>query len=160
MSIFVQNAPSAIALAVKTSGVWVAWGTGDPSWDSVPVAEPSATTSLIAEVGRRLASMTEFVVPDSAGAISVPQGNFSISSTPTSSLYVRCNFANDDAVGLSIRESAAFIGTKVKPSVPVGTDYFTPDQLDSFGVMLILSRFAKIERTSAFSASLEFVVNL
>lgn len=160
MSIFVQDAASAIAQAVKTTGAWIAWGKGSVAWDSVAEPEPVTATALVAEIGRRRASVIEFVTPSPTGDIVVPQGSFAISAVPTSSLYIRCNFSNTDAVGESIREAAVFIGSTLKGTVPVGQDYFLPADIQSPGVMLMLERFAKIVRSSDFSVSLEFVMTL
>lgn len=160
MSIFVQSAAIALAQALKAAGVWVAWGNGSAGWDAVPVAEPVGATALVAELGRRRASVIDFVVPDAAGAIIIPQGTFSISSTPTNQLYVRCNFNATEEVGQSIREGAVFIGTTLVGGLPVGQDYFVPANIATPGTMLILERFAKIIRTSSFSVSLEFVLTL
>lgn len=160
MSIFVQGAASAVAQAVKTAGVWVAWGTGDPAWDLVAVPEPNDATVLVAEIGRRRAQVIEFVEMDPSGEISVPQGNYSISEAPTDTLYIRANFANTDAVGAFIREAGLFIGGSLNTGLPPGMDYFAPGSVASPGVMLMLERFAKITRTNEFSVSLEFVMTL
>lgn len=160
MSIFVQGAATAIAQAVKASGVWVAWGNGDPAWDTLPEAEPVSAVSLVAELGRRRASLIDYVAPDSGGDIILPQGTFTVSPTPTNQLYVRCNFASTEEVGQAIREAAVFVGTTLVNGLPVGQDYFVPANLDDHGTMLILERFAKITRTSSFSVSLEFVLTL
>lgn len=160
MSIFVQEAATAIAQAVKAAGVWVAWGNGDSAWDAVPQAEPVNATALVAELGRRRASLIDYVVADVAGSIVLPQGTFSISPTPTNQLYVRCNFAASEEVGQAVREAAVFVGTTLVSGLPVGQDYFVPANLASPGTMLILERFAKITRTSSFSVALEFVLTL
>jgi hypothetical protein len=160
MSIFVQSAASAFAMAVKQAGVWVAWGNGDGGWDILPVTEPVGSTALVAETGRRRAQVIEFVVEDPSGDITVPQGSYSTSAEPTSTLYVRCNFSNTDAVGQEIREAAIFIGTLLVGGLPGGQDYFVPANIDEGGVMLMLERFAVIERTSDFSVALEFVMTL
>lgn len=160
MSIFVQAASSAVAQAIKSAGVWVAWGNGDPAWDATSQAEPVGATALVAEVGRRKAQVIQFIEPDPAGDIIVPQGSYSVSAVPTSTLYMRCNFAPSDAVGQNIRESAIFIGTALVAGLPAGQDYFIPANLSDAGVMLMLERFAKITRTSDFSVSLEFVMTL
>lgn len=160
MSIFVQAAATAVAQAVKAAGVWVAWGNGSPSWDSVPVPEPVNATALVAEIGRRRATTIDFVVPDVNGDIIVPQGTFSISPTPTNALYVRCNFDAQDAVGQDIREAACFIGATLVNGLPPGQTYFVPANVATPGTMLILERFAKISRTADFSASVEFILTL
>lgn len=160
MSIFVDSAAAAVARALKTAGVWVAWGNGDPDWDTTPVAEPSNATALVSELGRRQASTIDYVVPDVGGTIVVPQGTFSVSSTPTDTVYVRCNFSNSEEVGESIREAAVFVGTTLQSGLPPGQDYFPPADVLSHGTMLLLERFAKIDRTIDFSVSLEFVMSL
>lgn len=160
MSIFVQSASAAIAKAVKVAGVWVAWGEGNPSWDEVSMPEAVNATALYDELGRRRAQVIEFVSIDPGGDISVPQGNYSISPTPTDTLYIRCAFADTDAVGQFVREAGVFIGTVPVTGLPVGTEYFTPNQIDQPGVLLMLEHFAKITRTSEFSVALEFVMTL
>lgn len=160
MSIFVQGAATAIAQALKAAGVWVAWGNGDAGWDTVPVAEPVGAVALVAERGRRRASVIDYVVPDVLGTIVIPQGTFSISASPTNQLYVRCNFTASEEVGQNMREGAVFIGTTLVSGLPVGQDYFVPANIATPGTMLILERFAKITRTADFSVSLEFVLTL
>lgn len=160
MSIFVQSAATAVAQAVKAAGVWVAWGNGDPGWDAAPVPEPVDASALVAERGRRRSSVIDYVVPDASGDIVLPQGSFSISPTPTNQLYIRTNFAATEEVGQSIREAAVFIGTTLVGGLPVGQDYFVPANIATPGTMLILERFAKINRTSSFSVALEFVLTL
>lgn len=160
MSIFVQSAATAVAQALKAAGVWVAWGNGDSAWDATPVAEPVNATALVAERGRRRASVIDYVVPNPSGTIVLPQGSFSISPTPTNQLYVRCSFAATEEVGQAIREAAVFIGTTLVAGLPVGQDYFVPANILAPGTMLILERFAKINRTSSFSTSLDFVLTL
>lgn len=160
MAIFVSDAPAAVALAIKETGVWVAWGGGDPGWDAVPVAEPVNATALINEIGRRRSQVLEFCEPNPAGDIIVPQGAFAISSTPQRNLYVRCNFANTDAVGVDLREGAVFIGTVLAGGIPVGQEYFLPGDIVGSGKMLMLERFAKITRSVDFGVSLEFVMTL
>jgi hypothetical protein len=160
MSIFVQAAGAAIATAIKQNGVWIAWGNGSAGWDATPVPAPVDAVALVAEIGRRRAQVIEFVVPDAAGSIIVPQGSYSISATPTSTLYIRSTFANTDAVGQFIREAAVFIGATLNAGLPSGQDYFVPANVSNGGVMLMLERFAKITRTSDFSVALEFVMTL
>lgn len=160
MSVFVSSASTAVAQAIKSAGVWVAWGNGATSWDTTPVSPPVSATGLVAEIGRRRASLIDFVTPNASGSIVVPQGTFAVSPTPTSSLYIRANFTNTDAVGQAIRESGVFIGTTTVAGLPVGKDYFAPADLASPGTLMLLERFAKITRTADFSVSLEFVLTL
>lgn len=160
MSIFVQSASVAVAQSIKSSGVWIAWGNGLVGWDTVPVAEPIGATALVAELGRRRASIIDYVVANPAGTIIVPQGSFSVSPTPTNTLYVRCNFANTEEVGQFIREAAVFIGTVPDAGLPSGQDYFPPADITTPGTMLMLERFAAIERTIDFSVSLQFIFTL
>lgn len=159
MAIFVTDAPSAVAVAIKETGVWVAWGRGSDSWDMAPEPEPADAGSLVDEIGRRRAQVIQFVTPDPAGDIIVPQGAFAIHPEPTGNLYVRCNFANTDGVGESLREGGVFIGTALVAGLPAGQEYFTPGNIASIGRMLMLERFAKITRSVDFGVSLEFVVS-
>lgn len=58
MAILVRSGRTVLANALLQLPMHLAWGEGDPAWDTEPVAEPNTATALVAEVGRR--TLTEF----------------------------------------------------------------------------------------------------
>jgi hypothetical protein len=160
MAIFVTSAAVAMAMAVQKAGAQIAWGRGNDSWDITPEAEPANATTLYNEIGRRNASVIQFVTPDVNGDIAVPQGKFAVSLTPTSHLYIKALFDNADSPTETIREGGVFIGTEYAAGLPGAQSYFIPANVTSLGQLLMLERFSKIERSIDFSVSLEFVMTL
>ena len=88
----------------------------------------------------------------------MPTGRFTESVTPTNHIYLRFNFDFFDAPAAVIRETAVFIGTETLPGLPVGQMYFEPDDLVSTGMLLVIERFPKFERSASIRQSFEFVV--
>ena len=159
------------AAAVANETLHVAWGSGDPAWDEDNAVLPSLVgrTSLFSELGRRIPTSVGFVTPDDAGSVIIPTGllpdgtvqyaRYSHADTPTAYLYVRCNFDNADAANATIREMALFGGTVVKPDLPAGQRYFTPDELDNAG-MLIAAEIVRpsYPRSPSVRETYEFVL--
>lgn len=148
----------AIATAIKARTAHLAWGSGDASWDSNPPAPPANATALLAEVGRRKATLVDYCAPDANGAISVPEGKFSVSATPTNNLYFKFHFEFEEAVGSTIREQAIFLDTVLANGVPAGQFYLTPAQVAQPGTLLVIERRAPIVREITTRQLFEFVV--
>jgi hypothetical protein len=142
---------------VAAQPIHVAWGAGLPAWDTTPEAEPTNVTSLVNELGRRQATQVAFVNPDTNGSIETPQGNFSLSATPTRYLYVRVVFGFNEEPASRIRELGVFIGTTVKAGLPAGQKYFTPDQVNSKGRMYLLDRSQNFARNGSIRPAFEYV---
>jgi hypothetical protein len=149
---------TAIATAIKARTAHMAWGSGNTGWGLTPPQPAVNDSALVAEVGRRKASQVEYVVPDADGAIQLPQGNYSISATPTVSLYFKFFTDFDDGVGSTIRERAIFIDTVAATGVPVGQMYLQPNEVQSPGTLLVIERNAPIVREVTTRQLLEFVV--
>lgn len=160
MAILTTSGRTAIALAVAAQPLHLAWGTGDPAWDAVPVPEPTDASALVAELGRHAVDVQTYCTPDPAGGISVPEGRYKTSSTPTNYLYVQFNFDYADEPTAVIREVGVFLGTAPKATVPPGKGYLLPADLESPGVLLALQRVPAIPRSSATRQSFEFVLEL
>lgn len=137
--------------------IHVAWGTGDPDWDTEAETEPNNTTALVAEVGRRQATQVAFVVEDANGSIETPQGNFTLSSVPTRHIYVRVIFAFDEAATEHIRELGVFVNTQTTPGLPAGQRYFTPDQIVNPGRLYLLDRSQSFQRNGAVRPAFEYI---
>lgn len=158
MAILVNVGRAAVAAALKAMPLHLGWGSGKQSWDLTPEPEPVLATALVSEIGRRTLTQSLFCRPDTEGEIIVPNGRFSVSETPTNHLYLRFNFDFGDASTSSIREVAVFVGTVIKPGLPVGQKYFTLAQLQETGTMLALERIPKFDRNAAVRQTFEFVI--
>lgn len=148
----------ATAALIAAQPIHIAWGTGLPAWDAAPEAEPVAATGLVAEVGRRTATQVGYVIPDDAGTIETPQGNFTLSQEPTRWLYIRVVFGFDDAPTAHIREIGVFIGTETAAGLPVGQRYFTPAQIADGGHCYLIDRAQNFERSGSVRAAFEYVL--
>lgn len=158
-SVLQDDGRTALAVAIKTQPLHVAWGTGNPAWDSAPEPEPTNATALVSEVGRRTATSVDYVLPDAAGTIVLPTGDkYSVSPTPTPWVYVRTVFEFGDAVGATIREIGLFVGTQTDGALPPGQRYFTPAQVVSPGRLYLLNRQERIVRSGGTYQAIEFVL--
>ncbi|MBJ7309220.1 hypothetical protein ACFOLJ_30990 [Rugamonas sp. CCM 8940] len=159
MAVLQDDGRAALAEAVKSRPIHLAWGSGDPAWDSAGTApEPKNAAALVAEVGRRVATETRFVMPDPAGEISVVGGRYKLSETPTKWLLVRFVFDFLDAPAAQLREVGIFLGTVVKPELPPGQRYFIAADLLSPGKLYALERFDKTTRSPSIRQTFEYVL--
>jgi len=157
-AVFTISGRTAIASGLKTRTAHLAWGTGDPAWGQAPPDPPVNTTALLAEVGRRQATLVEYCTPDPNGVISVTEGRFAITTTPTPHLYFKFHFEFEDAVGQTIREAAIFLDTVRATGIPAGQFYLTPSQVGNPGTLLLVERRAPIVREITTRQLFEFVV--
>jgi hypothetical protein len=158
MAILTNSGRAAVAMAIRSMPLHMAWGTGREEWDFTPEPESTLAEGLESEIGRREVTQTLYCKPDPAGDIIVPNGRFSISEAPTNNLYMRFNFDFTDASASDIREVAVFLGTVIKEGLPPGQKYFTLAELENTGQMLALERVQKFTRNAAVRQSFEFVV--
>lgn len=157
-AVLTTSGRTAIATAIKARTAHLAWGSGDTAWGSTPPDPPVNSSALLAEVGRRKATLVEYCVPDAVGAISVPEGKFSVTATPTNNLYFKFHFEFEEAVGSTIREQAIFLDTVLAAGVPSGQFYLTPGQVAQPGTLLVIERRAPIVREITTRQLFEFVV--
>lgn len=160
MAILTTSGRTALAIAVANESIHLAWGAGDPDWDTTPEAESIAATALVSEVGRRVATQVTYCTPDAEGEIIVPNGRFTVSGTPTNNLFLRFNFDFTDAPLASIREIGIFMGTTLVGGLPPGQTYFLPADLATPGILLALERIPKIIRSAAVRQAFEFVLTI
>lgn len=158
MAILTNSGRIAMAMSVMSQPLHLAWGGGDPAWDTTPQPESITATALVNEVGRRAAAYVQFCQPDVAGEIIVPTGRFSQTDQPTKHLYMRFAFDFTDAPAATIRELAVFVGTQVIGGLPPGQMYFTPAQLADPGTLLVIEHIQKFVRSAAVRQTFEFVV--
>lgn len=160
MGVLVDVGRAALAAVVKERPLYAAWGNGDPSWDTVPAVESMADTALVSELGRVACAKSDYAVPDESGTIIVPTGTFSLSPTRTSYLYLVFNFGFDDAADQDIREAGLYIDTVVSSGLPSGQTYFTPDDIEDPGTLLLLEHFPVVTRSQTVRQSFEFVLSI
>jgi hypothetical protein len=157
-AILTDGARVAAAAYLKTSVAHLAWGSGDIAWGSTPPDPPANATGLLAEFCRRRATQVEFCTPQTNGSISVPEGKFEISATPTSYLYYKFHFEFEDAVGSTIREMGIFLDTVLASGVPVGQYFLLPAQVANPGRMIVIQRRPPLVREITTRQLFEFVV--
>ena len=158
MAVLTTSGRIAIATAIKARTAHMAWGSGDAGWGNTPPSPPGNATALLAEIARRKANQVEYCAPAPAGAISVPEGRFDISATPTNNLYFKFHFEFTDAPTSTIREAAIFLDTVLAAGVPSGQFYLLPAEVAQPGTMLVIERRAPIIRSATTRQLFEFVV--
>ena len=225
MAILTQSGRAAIAASIKQQAIHLAWGTGDPTWESTHEAEktfaddqitldhhpiknvtlkqgetifisgtdysvdsvmgiiirlpngnipadstltidytyatppePIIASTLLHEVGRRIADEVIFCTGDENGDLITPTGRFKASSTPTNNLFLRFTFDFDNASTQVIRELGVMVGTETNPELPPGQRYFEPQDIINAGILLVLERTVPLIRTAATRETFSFVV--
>ena len=162
---------AAIAKAIASRPLHLAWGTGDPAWDEENATLPSliSATGLAGEIGRREVASIGFVEPNVEGDIVIPHGlnpDGSVQTArylqvegPTPYLYLRILFDYENAANSVIREMGVFMDTKVLPELPPGQRYFTPAELADPGLLLAVQIIRpSINRSPSVRQSVEFVL--
>lgn len=163
-----------IANIIIQHPIHVAWGSGDAAWDDDPdknhmKGNIRPETALVHELGRRVATVKAFVVPDDNGDIVIPTGiggdnevgklRYSRVDYPTPNILVKASFDFGEAPNDVIREVAVFLDTVAKSDVLPGKAYLTPAEVDDPGVMLELERQDPvIPRSPALQQTFYFVL--
>ncbi len=171
ISTLTKTGRAALAFALSTRPLHLAWGSGDPAWDAEDAVLPSLVeaTALVHEVGRRTVSSLFFVEQDDAGDIVIPLGltssgvmqsvRYRRAEGVTPNLYVSVFFDYEDAANAVIREAALFSDTETLPELPPGQRYFTPDQLANPGKMIAVQILQPAKnRSASVRESMEFVL--
>lgn len=159
MAILTTSGRAALAAAVKSSTLHLAWGRGDPAWDGQDnVREPRTAQALIDEIGRRKITLAEFCRPQDDGNIVMLGARFVASDTPMPNLHVRAEFDFNDGLGETIRELGVFIDTEIQPGIPAGQTYFTPAELKSPGTLLALDYITAHQRGVGARIAFDFVI--
>ncbi|EOH1034910.1 hypothetical protein ACLMYS_003884 [Salmonella enterica] len=162
MAILVQDGRIAVATAILKQPIHLAWGSGNPAWDSkANPDDPSTTqTGLIKEIARRKANQVQYCERVSSnGSIFVNKDQFNLTTTPTNFLYIRVAFEYADAAGEAIRELGVFVGTQFL-NTPASPDYFLPGDIDPAnpGQLLVVENIQKLQRSQDIRQQFEFVI--
>ena len=160
MAVLTTSGRTAMAIALKERDLHLAWGVGDPDWDSAPIAESLAAESLTDEAGRVPVTYSGYAVPDVLGIIEVPTGKFSESVTPTNHLYLRFDFGFADGATLTIREAGVFMDSEIATGLPPGQRYFLPVNVVDPGTLLALEHFPALVRSPLVRQQFEFVLTI
>lgn len=167
-----QTGRAAIALAISSRPLHLAWGTGDAAWDADGASLPSLVlaTALVNEVGRRTPTSIGFVTPDEAGDIVIPvsvgaEGAVQearyrlVTDGPTPFLYVRTAYNYSEASNAVIREMGLFMDTEFVAGLPEGQRYFAPSDIKSSGLLLAAQIITPaINRSPSVRQTVEFVL--
>ena len=130
-----KNGRAAIALAISSRPLHLAWGSGSPEWDADDPVLPSLvdSTALVNELGRRTPSRIGFVEPEA--------------------------YAYSDASNAVIREMGLFMDTEFVDGLPEGQRYFVPAELRSPGLLLAAQIIIpRINRSPSVRQTVEFVL--
>ncbi|PZP30443.1 MAG: hypothetical protein DI603_15070 [Roseateles depolymerans] len=158
MAVLQNTGRIALARAIASQSIHLAWGRGDPAWDAQPQPEPTDATALADEIGRRIATQVGYARPDANGEIEMVSGRYTQSAQPTKWLYVRFTFDFGDAELQTVRELGIFVGTQPAAGVPPGQRYLTPDQVAVAGDLYALERLPKFTRNGAVRQVFEYVL--
>lgn len=110
----------AIAQFLINRPYYLAWGripVGDPVWTVNPPLIDTLLHGLEDEVGRRVASVQQYVEQDPLGTIEVESVKWSISPVPTNHIYLKFDFAATDNQTDTLYSIGLFIGTIPMPAV-------------------------------------------
>lgn len=160
MAVLTTTGRTAVAVAIAARPLHLAWGGGDPSWDENMMPESLESTTLTHELGRVMAVVIGYAVPDPLGPIEVPTGFYRLSETPTNHLLLRCDFGFSDAADHVIRETGLFMDSVIAADLPPGQRYFTPDEVVDPGTLVAIEHFPPIIRSSLSREQFEFVLTL
>ncbi|CAK7044871.1 MAG: hypothetical protein DELT_02986 [Desulfovibrio sp.] len=164
---------AAIAKAISTRPLFLAWGTGDPAWDEEGAELPSLVeaTLLFNEVGRRIPTTVGFVTPDDDGDIIIPKGRgtndtvqearYRRSDEPTPYLYVQTSYEFADASNSVIRELGVFMDGVAVAGLPAGQRYYLPSEVAEPGLLLAAQILQPgINRSPSVRQVIDFVLPL
>ena len=159
MAVLQDKGRTALARAIAAQSIFLAWGRGLPAWDAAPAAEPTTAAALVDEIGRRQVTAVQYVQPDAAGEIELPDGTrYTVSATPTKWLHVRWTFDCADAAGEDVRELGIFVGGTVVDGLPPGQRYFTAAQVATPGDLYCLEQLPKFTRNAGVRQVQEYVL--
>lgn len=160
MAVLTQSGRAAMAASLKERPIYLAWGSGEESWDATPLPEDTQRNTLFAEVGRVPALVKGFAVPDANGEVILPSGRFRQVNDPTPHLYLRFAFDFADSPDATIRELGVFVGTVPVDGLPAGQRYLLPHQVAQPGLLLAVEHITSFRRSLATRQVFEFVISI
>lgn len=159
MAVLQDQGRIALASAIAAQPLYFAWGRGLPAWDAETPPEPTTATALVDEIGRRLITSVQYVVPHAEGEIELPDGSrYTASAQPSKWVHARWTFDYADAAGEVVRELGVFIGGQMVAGLPPGQRYFTAAQVVDPGDLYTMERFDAFTRNASTRQVQEFVL--
>lgn len=150
---------------VQTGNVWVGIGKstpwGDP--DNPPEVNPLAT-SVDELIALKKAETLTLVVPDANGTIEhLGQKWRAVTNDAAMAerarwVYVAAWLRYDEAPIVTYRQAGAFVGVIPKPEVPSGKLVLLPEEVASFGYLIVLSNRSPIQRAVDQKELIEFII--
>ncbi|MBQ4844946.1 hypothetical protein J8L98_22510 [Pseudoalteromonas sp. MMG013] len=159
MAILTRVGRIELAKAVKAQSIYLAWGAGEPQWDTTPVTEQSTSTQLTQVLGYRKARRVLYCEPDVNGEIQVPEGGFTASSQATPHIYCEFNYDFTDALDKTIRELGLMVGTQPSSGEPAGKFYHAPSDIVDPGVLMLVEHRPAMYRDQGVRETFEFVLS-
>ncbi len=146
MAVLTFSARTAWAKYLLSRPLHLAIGPGDKNWGDVPEPADYEAEALIKEIGRKKLSRGFFVNENDNGEIKMPGGRrYSYSEKPTRQLYLYFDFDYGEGVAELIREIGIFVDTEVKSGLPANQTFFTPENIKSPGILIMLEHLEKLD---------------
>ena len=157
--VLVESGHTKLSEEMFSNDFRLAWGTlpSGSGWADAPLPEDLNSTELILEVGRIVAQVKEYVIPDNAGVIDVDGVKWSISATPTKFIYTKFVFEQEMNSSDSIYQLGVF--TNTVPSVGFEAEtYLQPSNIADVGKLILLENQPVVFRNSATREIFEYVI--
>ena len=139
MAVLTYSARANLAQYILTRPLFLAIGTGGENWGEIPPSPDYEATELTNEIGRKRLTRAFFVNEDENGEIDMPGGQrYTYSDVPTRQIYLHFMFDYGEGLANSIREVGVFMDTEIKENIPDSQSYFTPEELENQGILLLL----------------------
>lgn len=161
MAVYTIGGRRVVASLLLAQDFFLAVGSGDPDWDTTPVAPTASDTDLVAKVGVTRLRDIQFVTPDEAGVISMPDGaQFAVSQTPTRYVYLEFKLDLADASGFTLRENGIYHGTQLDGAVPGGQMFIPHADVVDYGTLMQVDRYNSIVRDGTLEQNFSFILTM
>ncbi len=165
LSVFVAGSRIAFARFLMEQTLFIAVGSGNPAWDSLPDPTPEEEPLRLAELAQESAlencigvtrvRARSFMKADPNGDIILSDGSaWSVSISDTSTLRLEGRLDIADATGETVRETGVYLGTQISEAVPSGQMFIPLADVTSLGTLIQLHRFPPIVRDGTISQAL------
>lgn len=157
-AVLVNDGRVLLAEAIKNRPSFLGLGTGEAAWSDDPPPPPASLLELVTPVGYKAAKQVSYVTPDEAGEIVLPTGKYNYSETPTNYLYYKFDLDYADGGTSDLREWHVYVDAATVVDLPVAQTWFTPEQMQVRGRLLLAERRKPMPFDSTVRAVFEFVV--
>lgn len=157
--ILVETGHTKLAEEMYDEDFRLGWGSlpSGTGWADAPDPEDLGSTELILEVGRIIAQVKEYVLPDNNGVIDIDGVKWTISGVPTKFVYLKFVFEQEMNSSDSIYQLGVFTNTVPSPGSEA-EPYLQPSNIDNTGKLLLLENQPVVFRNSATREIFEYVI--